>query len=548
MGIRVVRERSLRVSDLWRAPLERVAALTARFSGGLNQERWTNLLIVSALVVANLAVLAFILRGQENLAIAFAVLMLLAPLAFLIPEVSIVTFILAGTGLFVNAFYYAIEVGTGERVLNLLFLSILSVRAVYEYMRMPTEKRVRVFSWFIVLLVVFWVYYMLHVGYIYLFRYHEIPPDERFVALGLYRPGFFRYFDRHMLWIGVLPLIILLSDIRRAKRVLLILGVVAFIGVVVLLWEYFAPLPTFVKVLFQLRGAGETMEGYRIRDPASLYLIVAGFVFALYSLGFYKGWRAAVAVAYLLGAMYVILVTKNRALWGALLVVVPIVLLWKPPVVLMQQLRIAFVSCLFGIALLFHPVVSQTVSQITSEALQRWERNYAFGGDPRLDPSYQFRVREREAWEFRMQTLTPFQQLFGAGLEEPYGKYVSLAEAGFRGPGFQQVYFQRIEMHFAWLARLLHIGLVGTGLMILLLTGFFFRAAQAFLTFKDPLWRAVVAGVTGGMAAAIGYDMVHSDFLNSQQVAPVIFMWSFIEAMFHWKRTGQLESAQPNNT
>ncbi len=548
MGIRMVRERSLRVSDLWRAPLERVAALTARFSGGLNQERWTNLLIVSALVVANLAVLAFILRGQENRAIAFVVLMLLAPLAFLIPEVSIVTFILAGTGLFVNAFYYAVEVGTGERVLNLLFLSILSVRAVYEYMRTPTEKRVRVFSWFIILLVVFWIFYMFHVGYIYLFRYHEIPPDERFAALGLYRPGFFRYFDRHMLWIGVLPLIILLSDIRRAKRVVALLSGVAFIGVIVLVWEYFAPLPPIAKVLFQLRGAGETMEGYRIRDPASLYLIVTGFVFVVYSLGFSRGWRAAIATLYLVGAAFVILVTKNRALWGALMAVIPFALLWKPPAVLMQQLRIVFVSGLFGLALLLHPFVNDAVSQLMREVIQRWERNYAFGGDPRLDPSYQFRVREREAWEFRMQRLTPFQRLFGAGLEEPYGKYVSLAEAGYRAPGFDKVYFQRIEMHFAWLARVLHIGLVGTGLMVLLLVSFFIRAAQAFFASKDPFWRAVIAGIMGGMSAAIGYDMMHSDFLNSQQVAPIVFMWSFVEALFHWKRTGQLEAAQSNNT
>ncbi|CUU10540.1 MAG: hypothetical protein N2045_01975 [Fimbriimonadales bacterium] len=548
MGIRVARERGFRVSDLWRTPLERLAALTARFSGWFNQERWTNLLLITALTVANLVILVFILQGQENRAVAFTVLALIAPLAFLVPEINIVTFILAGTGLFVNAFYYVLEAGTGERALSLVFLFLLSARAVYEHLKTPPEKRIKVFSWFVILLVVFWIYYMFHVGYIYLFRYDEVPPDDRFAALGFYRTGVFRYFDRHMLWIGVVPLIILLSDIRRAKRILTILGVVASSGVVVLLWEYFVPLPPFAKILFQLRAAGETTEGYRVREPASLYLIVAGFMFALYSLGFYKGWRVVAAVIYLLGAAYVILITKNRALWGAMMLIMPMVLLWKPPAALMHQARIAFMSCLFVLVLLMHPVINEAAARIVTESVQRWERNFAYGGDPRLDPSYQARVREREAWEVRMQTLTPFQRLFGAGLEEPYGRYISLGELGYRGPGFDQVYVERIEMHFAWLARLLHIGLVGTGLMVVLMAGFFIRAAQAFFTFKDPLWRAVIVGITGGMVAAIGYDLVHSDYLNSQGVAPIIFLWSLIEAMFHWKRTGQLESTQPNST
>lgn len=544
MSIRTAREQQFQLRDLWKAPMEWLSSLTARISGGLNQERWTNLIMILSLVLVNLAILFFILQGQENRAIAFAVLVVLAPLAFLVPELSIVTFILAGTGLFVNAFYYVLEQGTGERALNLLFLLILSARAVYEYLKTPANSRPRIFSWFVMILIAFWTYYMGHVAYIYLFRYSEISAEEKLVSLGIYRPGFFRYFDRHMLWIGVLPLIILLADINRARRVAVLLGSVSTIGVLVLIWEYFNPLPDFMKILFQLQGAGETVEGYRVRDPASIYLIVAGFSFALYSLGYYGGWRAFIAVAYILGALYVILVTKNRALWGALMLFVPIVLLWKPPLVHARQLRIGLATMLFGLALLLHPTINQAVTRITEEAVQRWQRNYAFGGDPRLDPSYQVRVREREAWEFRMQRLTPFQQWFGAGLEETYGRYVSLYDVGYQNPRFKRIYIERVEMHFAWLARLLHIGIIGTALLILLLIGFFVRAGQAFFLSNDPLVRALVVGVTGGMVAAIGYDLVHSDYLNSQQAAPVIFMWSFIEATFHWKRTHQIVSQE----
>lgn len=538
--MRSVRERRYRVSDLWGGLGEWLTALTARLSKPLNQERWTSLLIIISVVLANLVMLGFILQGQENRAIAFTILLLVAPLAFLVTELSIVIFILAGTGLLVNTFYYAIEIGTGERVLSLLFVSILSARAIYEYLKTPSEKRLRLFSWFIVLLLIFWIYYMAHVVYIYLFRYSEVPPDDPTAALGIYRPGFFRYFDRHMLWIGVLPLTILLSDIHRAKRVITILGVVSGIGIIALIWEYFAPLPEFFKVLFQLRGAAETTEGYRVRDPASIYLIVSGLCFALYSLGFYKGWRSVIAVAYIWGALYVVLITKNRALWGALMVFFPIPLLWKPPIALANQVRIVLMALLLGLAFLFHPTINEAVSRIVLEAAQRWQRNYAYGGDPRLDPSYQARVREREAWEYKMRTLSPFQQLFGAGLEEPYGRYVSLKDAGYQNPRFSRIYFQRVEMHFAWLARLLHIGVVGTALLVLLLVGFFVRAALAFFLSREPFLRALVLGVVGGMIAALGYDLVHSDFLNSRQVAPVIFMWSFVEAMFHWKRTGQI--------
>lgn len=543
MSMRTVRERQFQIHDLWRVPVELIATLTARLSRWFSFERWTNLLTIFGLVLLNLIVLLFILQGQENRALTFTILALVVPLMLLIPELSIVVFILAGTGIGVNVFFYVLETATGERAFNVLFLGILSARAIYEYLKMTPDKRPRVFTWFLVLLVVFWIYYIGHVAYIYLFRFHEVPPDAFLADFGLYRPpAFFRYFDRHMLWIGVLPLTILLADINRAKRVTALLGIMSMVGIVVLIWEYFAPLPDFMKILFQLRGAAETAEGYRVRDPASLYMIVTGFSFALYSLGYYGGWRAFVAVAYILGALYVILVTKNRALWGALMLFVPIVLLWKPLPVLSRQVRIGLATMLFGLALLLHPTVNQAVTRITGEAVQRWQRNYAYGGDPRLDPSYQVRVREREAWEFRMQRLTPFQQWFGAGLEETYGRYISLYDSGYQNPRFRQIYTERIEMHFAWLARLLHIGIIGTGLLAVLLTGFFVRAGQAFFLSKDPFVRMLVVGITGGMVAALGYDLVHSDYLNTPQVAPVIFMWSFVEAVFHWKRTNQVIS------
>ncbi len=547
MALGTTRERLTGLRDVLTLPLEWVSALTARISCWMTQERWTNLLTIGVVVLANLVVLIFLLQGQDNRAIAFTILALLAPLAFFVPELSVVVFITAGSGLFVNAMYFAAGPGggTGERTLILLFFGIVSARAIYEYVRIPRAERPHIFSWFIALLLIFWGYYMLHVGYIYIFLQDKLPYDNAEVVLGYAGKGIFRYFDAHMLWIGILPLIVLLRDVQRMKRVAAAIGIVLTVALLSILWEYFAPLPFFWKVLFQLRAAGETEEGYRIRDPAGLYIVVLGFFFALYSLGYYRGWKAAVAVVYIALALYAVLATKNRALWGGMMAVMPLVLLWKPPQALLRQLQIGLTAILFGLVLMLHPVVSGVVNRIVSEAVQRWERNYAFGGDPRSDPSYLARVREREAWEIRMERLTLWQRLFGAGLEADYGRYVSLTQAGIRNPRFTNVYILKTQMHFPWLARQLHIGLIGTGLLALLLIGFFIRAAVAFFSCHDPWARSLVVAVAAAMVSVLAYDSVHSDLLDATTSLPVVLLWSVVELAFHWKRTNQLAVAPP---
>ncbi len=55
----------------------------------MNQERWTLFLTVLAIVVANLAILGFLVQGQDNRAIAFVILTLIAPLALLMSDISV---------------------------------------------------------------------------------------------------------------------------------------------------------------------------------------------------------------------------------------------------------------------------------------------------------------------------------------------------------------------------------------------------------------------------------------------------------------------------
>ena len=541
MALRGATER--RITDWWNRPIEWAHSVSLRLLEWFTQERWNLLLTILALIVANLVILQFLLQGQDNRAIAFVILALIAPLMWVIPELSVAVLIIAGSSLLVNAMYFAAGPGggTGERTLTLAFLGIVSARALYEYLRTPREQRPRLLSWFTGILLLFWAFYMGHVAYIYLFRYDVVPPDARDAPLGLYRTGIFRYFDHHMLWIGIFPVMFMMREWQRAKRILAMVGIVVALGVITLMIEYFAPLPAFWKILFQIRDAGETSEGYRVRDPAVMYLMVAGLFTAIYSLGYLRGWKNALAIVYILAATYGVLITKNRALWAAILPIVPLALLWKPPAALLKQLSVLGITLLLMMAGMLHPAFNEAVSQKWHETVERWQRNYAYGGDPRNDPSYQARLREKEAWELKMAKLTWSERLIGKGLEEPYGRYITLAQAGYQSPRFSKIYIEKTQMHFPWLRRQLAIGLIGTALLALTLAAALIRIAWAFLAVKHPHIRMLLMGVGAGTVAAIGYDMIHSGPLDSGPVYPIILLWSLAELAFHWQRTGQLQ-------
>jgi hypothetical protein len=542
MAIQPIREPRAPLSAVLMRPIEWAHGQSLRLLEWFNQERWTLALTLLALVLANLVVLFFFLQGQDNRAIAFVTLMLLAPLAFLLPTLSVTVFIVLGAGLFGNVMYFALGPGqgTGIRVLTLTFGLILTVRAAYEYLRTPPNERPRLMSWLIVALLLYWVYHMTHVVYIYLFKYNDVPPESIAAALGMYRPGLFRYFDYHILWIGIIPIIILLRDFERFKQVAILLGTVMAIGLGSVIWEYFAPLPEFFKIMFQLRAAGETAEGYRVRDPAPLYLFMVGFFYAVYMIGFLRGSRNLFALLFVMAATFGILITKNRILWAGILMVLPIALLWKPPQVLMRQLSVFAIAALVFLAMMFYPPVYESVSRIATETVERWNRNYAYGGDPRFDPSYQYRVRERESWEATWVRLTWTEKLFGRGLETGYGYYVSVAQLG-GPPTYARTYVEKVHMHFAWLGRLLRTGYVGVGLLGLLLVVFFATSVYTFLGIQNITVRAAIVGVVGGTVGILSYDSLHT-LLSRQEALPVILMWSLLPLAWHWQRTGQLDT------
>ena len=544
MAIQTRREPQRRWTDLWNRPIEWAHGYSLRLLDWFNQERWNTFLIVALVVIANLVVLGFMLQGNDNRAIAFTILTLLIPLAFLVPEISIVALIVVGSGLFVNALYtLAPGMGTGQQTLLISFLVITTARAVYEGIRTPKSERPHIFTPLAVVLTLYWVYHMFHVGYIYLFRYNEIPLGSEEVVLGLYRRGTYRYFDPNMVWIGLLPLMFLLRDWARAKRVIIALGTIMAISAGAIVWEYFAPMPIFFKIMFQLRAAGETIEGYRIRDPSGLYFSMVGFFAALYLIGYLRGaLKNTLLLAYLVSATFAILVTKNRILWGGILLVLPLALLWKPPQVLLRQGWIALLVVLVGSAGLLHPRIYDIAEQVYREVSERWARSFAYGGDPRLDGSYQGRVREREMWERHYARLTPVQKLIGTGLESGYGSFVPLSDSG-RYPKegrYSKIYVEKTHIHFAWLGRLLRVGWIGTVLLGLVYVFFFARATLIFVKYPQPYLRAIIVGLVGATIGTLFYDALHA-LLHRYEAVPVVLMWAFMELIPHWYRTRQIE-------
>jgi hypothetical protein len=229
----------------------------------------------------------------------------------------------------------------------------------------------------------------------------------------------------------------------------------------------------------------------------------------------------------------VLLITKNRILWAGVLAFLPLVLLWKPPAVLLRQAAVLGVALLVLAACMLHPRIATIASLIVNEAIERWSLNYAYGGDPWLDPSYQFREREREAWEHTYERLSVFQRVFGAGLEASYGFFLKSSTVGGYAHLPYTIYFEKVGMHFAWLGRLLRYGWVGVTILALTLLVFLVRALILFYKYNNHVHRAITLGVVGATIGVLSFDSLHMN-LGDYAATSVVLMWSFIEAIPYW--------------
>jgi len=540
MATRPIREPRAPLGPVLMRPIEWAHGRSLRLLEWFNQERWTLTLTLLALVLANSFLLYLFLQGQDTRALAFVIILFVIVLSWLVPELSIAVLIVGGTGLYINLLFYTTggAFGTGSRQILLALLLVVSFRAIYEYLRTPPAERPKVFTWFTVLLALFWVYYMAHVMYINLFRYNVPPPDNVLTVLGFEQKTLIRYFDSHVLWIGVIPMMVLLRNYERAKRVLFLVGLAALSGAVGTFLDYLTPLPELWKVAFFIRTAGESQEGYRVHTAATTYLTVFCALYTVYRVGFLKWWQHLVALFYLVAATLLIATVKTRALWAPILVLLPFGLLLKPPQALFRQVYVLGFAGLLATATLMHPRVYDVTTQLANEVVQRWQRNFTFGGDPRNDPSYQGRLRERDAWEQHYATLSLTDKLLGRGLEEGYGFYISLFAFGY-GPQYRQTYVEKTRLHFSWLGRLLHIGIIGTVLLALVFIAATARAVYTFLVVPQPSVRALAFASVGATAVILFYDSIHHYTLTDYSTLPVVLSWAFLEAAIHWYRTGQ---------
>jgi hypothetical protein len=541
MATRPIREPRAPLGPVLMRPIEWAHGRSLRLLEWFNQERWTLTLTLLALVLANLFLLYLFLQGQDTRALAFVIILFVILLSWLVPELSIVVLIVGGSGLYLNLLFYTTggAFGTGSRPIMLALLLVVSFRAIYEYLRTPPAERPKVFTWFTVLLTLFWVYYMAHVMYINLFRYNVPPPDNVLTVLGFEWKTLIRYFDAHVLWIAVIPTAVLLCNHERAKRVLFLVGLAAFSGAFSTFLDYLTPLPEFWRVVFLIRTAGESTEGYRVHTAASTYLVVLWACYIAYRIGFLRWWQHLASILYLFAAALAVAAVKTRALWAPILVLLPFGLLLKPPQALVRQVYVLGFAGLLATATLMHPRVYDVTTQLANEVVQRWQRNFAFGGDPRNDPSYQGRLREREAWEQHYATLSLTDKLFGRGLEEGYGFYISLFALEY-GPQYRQTYVEKTRLHFSWLGRLLHIGIIGTVLLALVFIAATARAVYTFLVVPQPFVRALAFASVGATAVILLYDSIHHYTLTDFSTLPVVLSWAFLEAAIHWYRTGQL--------
>ena len=541
MAIRPIREPRAPLGSVLMRPIEWAHSGSLRLLEWFNQERWTLTLTLLALVLANSFLLYLFLQGQDTRALAFVIILFVIVLSWLVPELSIAVLIVGGTGLYINLLFYTTggAFGTGSRPILLALLLVVSFRAIYEYLRTPPAERPKVFTWLTILLALFWVYYMAHVMYINVFHYSTPPPDSVLTVLGFEQRSIIRYFDAHVLWIAVIPMAVLLCNYERAKRVLFLVGLAAFSGAFSTFLDYLTPLPEFWRVVFLIRTAGESTEGYRVHTAASTYLVVLWACYIAYRIGFLRWWQHLASILYLFAAALAIAAVKARILWAPMMALLPLAMLLKPPQVLVRQVYVLGFAGLLAAALLMHPRVYNTVTQLADEVVQRWERNYAFGGDPRNDPSYQWRLREREALEKHYATLSLTDKLFGRGLEEGYGFYLSVGALGY-GPQYSQTYVEKTRLHFSWLGRLLHIGALGTALLALAFVGAIARAVYTFLAVPQPFVRALAFASAGATAVVLIYDSIHHFTLADFSPLPVVLSWAFLEAAIYWYRTGQL--------
>lgn len=501
----------------------------------VSHERLINGIIISAVTLATLFITYLYVTGRAEFVPVFVGFVLIVPLTFLLPELGVLVYCLTISSQLMNVVKLATFGASGRFFLMAGLLLVLSFRAWWEYLRIPKEERPRLFSVFTIAMAVFLAFYAVHVIYSVMHVFVLSPP----VMVRPITPSYFNRIpeiselikaaDWPLAWIMVFPAMILLRNPVRAKRFFIGLGAVILFFSGLMTLEYVAPLPPIAKAVLGIGRAYETEQGYRVSGFEGVHTITCGSLIMLAFLGIDRRWNKPWAYFLYLMTITAILVNKYRGTWFSYALAAPIVLMHRKVTANLRLLTAGFVLFTFLVGLTFVPPFSTQISRLAGETYDRFMLTFSEGDALGGKGTIGGRIGEVEYVMYKWRNGTNFQQLFGFGLDTPYGYY----ERIHRNTQFSTMY-EKSYIHVGWVALLYKLGIFGVALTLLMFLTYFIRARQ-ILKMTDNLYvRAFIGAGIGWMLFCLVRNMTGSVITAGGPVMPFIVVWTTTELLPYW--------------
>lgn len=518
----------------------------------LKHERLVTIITVTCVVLANAILLLLLLadyfadfgirffpgvREPQNLVYLFVLATLFVPLAFLVPEFGLWLFTALAAGGVVQSIRFITYGTSGRGALMLGLFGLLTFRAALEYFRLPRSERPRLFSILTISMIIFVLYYIIHLGYVVLFQQSIEGTDIAKTATEYLRVPTLNVVlatqGTMYFWLMVPTAIVLLRDLQRLRRftygILLLLFYVTSVSVV----GYFAPLSLETKVALGLFATFESEEGVRLRGFEGNQLILFGSFLLLAYVGLDQRLNRAWVWGFYLLTLLGIFTNKTRVIWFSYLLLAPLILLVKPRDAFWRQIPAMLTVGLIIATALLHPVVQESAVQISDEFYRRMMRSFEphdyWGKGPVAWRQQEIAASMGKWWN----EGSTFNHWFGFGVVETYNFYTQ--EPSPRG-GI--ITYNKVHIHNNWVHFIFKMGLVGLGLFLMLLVANFVRAWQIFRQVPNRYARAFLIAFQSYMISSIIQANLHHQFIMFPVVPMFVFGWAIMELIPYWHRWG----------
>jgi len=520
-----------RIQNTWIRIIEPYNALLRVIS----HERLVNGIIIAAVTLATLFITFLYLTDRSEYVPVFIGFVLVVPLTFLLPELGVLVYCLTISSQLMNVVKLATFGASGRFFLMAGLLMVLTFRAWWEYLRIPKEERPRLFSVFTIAMAVFLAFYATHVVYSLMYTFVLSPPV-------LVRPITPSYFNRipeiselikaadwPLAWVMVFPAIVLLRNPVRARRFFIGLGAIILFFSGLMTLEYVAPLPPIAKAVLGIGRAYETEQGYRVSGFEGIHTIVCGSLIMLAFLGIDRRWNKPWAYVFYLLTITAILVNKYRGTWISYALAAPIVLMHRRVTANVRLATAGFVMFVFLTALTFVPPFSTQISRLAGETYDRFMLTFsesdAFGGKGTIGG----RLGEVDYVMYHWRSGSTFQQLFGFGLDTPYGYYEKIHRDTMFATHYEKSY-----IHVGWVAIFYKLGIFGVILTLVLFAAYFIRARQILKMTDNIYVRAFIGAGIGWMLFCLLRNMTGSVVTAGGPVMPFVVIWTTTELLPYW--------------